>query len=43
MIYESAYVLRPNATEDAIKLTKETVVDQYQDDHELKEKSHVPA
>ena len=39
----AAHAISRAAHRSGIKLTKETVVDQYQDDHELKEKSHVPA
>ena len=39
----AAHAISRAAHRSGIKLTKETIVDQYQDDNELKEKSNVPA
>jgi len=39
----AAHAISRAAHRSGIPLTKETVVDQYQEDHELKEGSHVSA
>lgn len=39
----AAHAISRAAHRSGIKLTKETIVDQYQDDHELKEQKHVHA
>jgi multicomponent Na+:H+ antiporter subunit G len=39
----AAHAISRAAHRSGIKLTRETIVDQYQDDNELKEKSNVPA